>query len=161
MWTPTLTVDGEAKPPYGLIFATFMVACMAGSQLFSLLLRRVSIDSIVRLLFVVSAAALSMPVWATRSALMWGFFAFEACVGIYFPSMNTIKSRIVPEDARAAMYNIFRVPLNAIVLTVLLTDIPITTAFCCCTAMLLAGAYCQNRLMQYSTYTMATDTEEV
>lgn len=43
------------------------------------------------------------------------FLLFEFCVGIYFPSMGTLKSLLVPERIRATVYNIYRVPLNAIV----------------------------------------------
>ena len=38
---------------------------------------------------------------------------------MYFPAMSVIKSRHVPEEARATLYNLFRVPLNAIVVAVL------------------------------------------
>ena len=44
---------------------------------------------------------------------------FEAACGIYFPSMGIIKSKYVPEEVRATVYNIFRIPLNFIVVLVL------------------------------------------
>jgi hypothetical protein len=57
------------------------------------------------------------------------FLVFECCVGIYFPAMGTMKSNIVPEESRAALYNLFRVPLNVIVLGVLLSDMKTSVAF--------------------------------
>ena len=51
---------------------------------------------------------------------------------------------MVPEASRAAIYNLFRVPLNVIVLGVLLSDISTTTAFTCCTALLVAAAIAQH-----------------
>lgn len=43
----------------------------------------------------------------------------QGTVGLYFPTMGMIKSRHVPEDIRATLYNIFRIPLNLIVVVVL------------------------------------------
>ena len=43
------------------------------------------------------------------------FLAFEACVGLYFPMMGTLKGDIVPEDMRSTIYNLYRLPLNVIV----------------------------------------------
>ena len=34
---------------------------------------------------------------------------------MYWPSIGTVKSQVVPEESRASIYNIYRVPLNAIV----------------------------------------------
>ena len=40
---------------------------------------------------------------------------FEICVGLYFPMMGTLKGQIVPEESRAGIYNLYRLPLNVIV----------------------------------------------
>ena len=55
-----------------------------------------------------------------------------------------MKSRLVPEEARATIYNLYRVPLNAIVLAVLLNHMETGTAFGCCAAMLGAAAVAQH-----------------
>jgi hypothetical protein len=52
-----------------------------------------------------------------------GMNLFELTVGMYFPIMGTMKGGIVPEDKRAAIYNLYRIPLNFIVLFSLLTDL--------------------------------------
>eukprot|EP00439_Symbiodinium_sp_Y106_P060207 s2228_g8.t2 len=62
------------------------------------------------------------------------FLLFEFCVGIYFPSVGTVKSEL--ERIRATMYNICRVPLNAIVVGLLLTNLSVLQCFRFC-AMLL------------------------
>lgn len=139
MWTPAMTDDqSDEKPPYGLIFATFMVACMGGSSLFSLLSSKHSVPKLISVPMFVSALALSVPIFTTsRPPILFAFVIFEACVGLYFPIMGTVKSRVVPEGGRSAIYNLFRVPLNVIVLCVLLTDISVQTAMACCSGMLL------------------------
>merc|ERR1719160_867934 len=65
------------------------------------------------------------------------FLIFEFCVGVYWPTVGTLKSEIVPEDVRATVYNIYRVPLNAVVCALLLSNISLTVSFGLCTALLL------------------------
>jgi len=139
-WTPTFS-GGNVAPPYGLIFASFMVACMGGSSLFTILSRSSSPNDIVRGLTLASAAALAIPMLTENKAvILAAFLVFEGCVGLYWPSIGTVKSRIVPEEVRATVYNIFRVPLNAVVVTVLLNNMSTATAFFWC-AIMLAGAF--------------------
>eukprot|EP00300_Choanocystis_sp_HF-7_P001055 c10860_g1_i1.p1 GENE.c10860_g1_i1~~c10860_g1_i1.p1 ORF type:complete len:471 (+),score=114.92 c10860_g1_i1:46-1413(+) len=167
MWTPAMTDDTSAdKPPYGLIFATFMVACMGGSSLFSLLSAKQSVHLLLPIPMFVSAVALSAPILTkARPPILFAFIVFEACVGLYFPIMGTVKSRVVPEGGRSAIYNLFRVPLNIIVLCVLLTDISVETAMMCCTGMLFLAGVLSLRLSKsvavYYTSQPLSMTEEV
>ena len=71
-----------------------------------------------------------------RASLCAAFFAFELCVGLYFPMMGTLKGDIVPEDMRSTIYNIYRLPLNVIVLMPLLMNFSISTTFTVTTAIL-------------------------
>merc|ERR1719335_1310395 len=70
---------------------------------------------------------------------LWAFVAFEVCVGIYFPSICTLKSEAVPEAHRATIYNIFRAPMNAIVVSVLLVNPDLMPTFKLVSHMLLAA----------------------
>jgi hypothetical protein len=164
MWTPALTPggggghgggsgeDNTEPPPYGQMFATFMLMCMCGSSCYSILSKMYAAEDLLLRVFLVSAAALAVPVLAPGniSGTYMAFLLFELCVGIYFPCMGTMKSGIVPEESRAALYNLFRVPLNVIVLGVLLSDMSSAVAFSWSSALLLCGAgmqfYLANRL---------------
>merc|ERR1719382_1224232 len=140
-WTPALSANSDKPPPFGLIFASFMVACMGGSSFFSVVSRYYDPSSILRGVFLVAAVALAVPiVFTSKLAVLIGFLCFEARVGIYWPAIGTVKSQIVPEEARATIYNIFRIPLNAVVLAVLLNHMETATAFFWC-AVLLAAAF--------------------
>merc|ERR1711865_1173774 len=75
------------------------------------------------------------------------FLVFEMTVGLYFPMMGTLKGIIVPEESRAAIYNLYRVPLNVIVVLSLVTKLSIETAFTLTTAMLLVAAAGQTWLI--------------
>jgi len=146
-WTPALSAGSKTTPPFGLIFSIFMIACMGGSSLFSIAIKRISAGKILSYVFLVASIALALPLFTTGlEATLVSFLLFEACVGIYWPAMGTVRSQVVPEETRATIYNIFRVPLNAIVLGVLLNQMSTLTAFMCCSGMLLIAFVCQSVL---------------
>mmetsp|Transcript_77770 Transcript_77770/g.251705 ORF Transcript_77770/g.251705 Transcript_77770/m.251705 type:complete len:504 (+) Transcript_77770:46-1557(+) len=147
-WTPALTEEGAPKPPYGHIFATFMAMSMLGSQAFSLESGRRSVESIGRYTLLLAAACHVVPVLTSSAALRFlSFLAFEMCVGLYFPMMGTMKGMCVPEESRAAIYNMYRVPLNVIVVSTLVTNISVQTAFMLTSGLLLAAVYFQTKLI--------------
>eukprot|EP00747_Dinoflagellata_sp_TGD_P008313 gnl/TRDRNA2_/TRDRNA2_117941_c1_seq1.p1 gnl/TRDRNA2_/TRDRNA2_117941_c1~~gnl/TRDRNA2_/TRDRNA2_117941_c1_seq1.p1 ORF type:complete len:167 (+),score=19.54 gnl/TRDRNA2_/TRDRNA2_117941_c1_seq1:2-502(+) len=129
-----------------------MVMCMLGSQIFSTASDKISIESIGGLTFVISAICHVVIVLTPDTVIRFAsFLLFEMCVGIYFPMMGTLKGSIVPEESRSAIYNLFRVPLNAIVTSVLVMNIGLSTAFLSTTAMLCAATICQWKLRQLRT----------
>jgi len=147
-WTPALSSTSSGAPPFGLIFAAFMVACMGGSSLFAIVSAHTSAEVLLTYVFLGSAAALALPlISSTTPTILASFLLFEAAVGMYWPSIGTVKSQVVPEESRATIYNIYRVPLNAIVLGVLLNHISTSTALTTCAAMLLVAFACQRALV--------------
>jgi len=157
MWTPAMkdltklanpAFDGDL--PFGLIFSTFMVCCMAGSSTFSVLMeKKFKVEVIGLAIFCVATCAFGlMALSSSDTATFLSFLLFEVCVGVYFPTMGTMKSVIVPENKRVAIYNLYRVPLNFIVLTSLLTDLTYRTSFIVCTLMLATAAFLQWKLLQ-------------
>lgn len=123
-------VSGEEKLPFGLIFSTFMVCSMAGASFFSIGHDYYRLEHLA--LFVLALASTSMVMLLSSHGRSYKFFAmnlFEFTVGMYFPVMGCLKSAIVPESKRAAIYNLYRIPLNLIVLFGLLTDVSPTQAF--------------------------------
>ena len=154
MWTPMLTAltekdspSGEVNLPFGLIFASFMVNCMIGSSLFSIVIEKMRVEKLgIYVLFVGSLSMLAIFVASTDTSSFIAMNVFEICVGMYFPIMGTMKSSIVPESQRAAIYNIYRVPLNFIVLASLLTNLPPNVAFLVNTIMLATASFLQMKL---------------
>jgi multisubunit Na+/H+ antiporter MnhC subunit len=139
MWTPALTGgNADVKLPFGVIFSTFMVCCMIGSSLFSIVMDHgVKVETLAVAIF--GMASFAMLVIATSPSPTLAFIAmnlFEIAVGLYWPAMGTMKGGIVPESKRAAIYNLFRIPLNFIVLFSLLTDLAPSTSFTLCGVML-------------------------
>jgi MFS family permease len=142
-WTPALD-SKTLPPPHGLIFAMFMMACICGSSTCSLLGNKFSPATVLFWNMLLGTCSLGLVAIAigigSTYALQASFFCFlvfEFCVGLYWPTVGTLKSEIVPEDVRATVYNIYRVPLNAVVCALLLSNISLTASFGFCTALLL------------------------
>ncbi|KAJ8604880.1 hypothetical protein CTAYLR_010419 [Chrysophaeum taylorii] len=146
-WTPSLKVEGAPDPPYGEIFSIMMLACMCGTRVFGIAQRRVKPDRSTRVLLLVSVAALAVPATTAGPTLcVLSFLVFEVCVGVYFPAVSTLKSNLVPDAIRSTVYNLFRVPLNLLVLAILLSHISTRVIFLASVALLVLAALMQHRL---------------
>ncbi|KAK4609205.1 Molybdate-anion transporter [Fulvia fulva] len=136
LWTPTLEAAREAATkitptlqwnlPLGLIFSAFMCAMMLGSMLVSVLNLRYRSHGAVALLIdtlAIAASALFIPVLASNETyIFWSFAVFEACVGMYYPSIGKMKSSMIHDGVRAKVYAWMRLPLNAFVVVALMLN---------------------------------------
>lgn len=148
-WTPVLMEEGEPDPPFGHIFSGFMIMCMFGSRLYSLASHRFSNERIgLYTLFISAACHACVLLTDSVSIRLLGFFVFEMCVGLYFPMMGTMKGQIVPESKRATIYNLYRLPLNVIVVLTLMLQLGASTSFFITSVMLAVAAACQVRIIK-------------
>ncbi len=129
--------DDAAHIPFGVIFATFMAAMMLGSLAFSHASASSSktMSGIGKLLHFSPSTLLTIAIAGASTSLLltvliknesvtfWCFCLFEACIGIYFPSMGAQKGRIVDDGVRAKIYGILRIPLNVFVVVALTTTV--------------------------------------
>ncbi|KAG6636474.1 molybdate-anion transporter-like isoform X3 [Carya illinoinensis] len=152
LWTPALSPN-EEEIPHGFIFATFMLASMLGSSIASRLLARSSpkVESYMQIVFFLIAPSKVKggSISFSGCILVVGFCAFEACVGIFWPSMMKMRSQYIPEEARSTIMNFFRIPLNIFVCVVLynVDAFPMTVMFGMCSIFLFVAAVLQRRLM--------------
>jgi len=153
-WTPALS-NQLSTPAFGMVFASFLMAYMCGSSTFDLLRGRGA--SATRLAqwafglgaiaFLVAGCMFKMSLDVQNLVTIYGgFLLFEFCCGLYFPSVSTIKAQLVPESIRSTVYNLYRVPMNAIVLTVLLGNISMTCVFVTCFVLLASAGLSINYL---------------
>ncbi|XP_073001030.1 uncharacterized protein [Typha latifolia] len=170
LWTPALSPN-EEDIPHGFIFATFMLSSMLGSSIASRLMTRVTlrVESYMQIIFAISAFTLLLPVITNflvppsstvkggsisfgGCIQLFGFCIFEACVGIFWPSMMKMRSQYIPEEARSTIMNFFRIPLNLFVCVVLynVNAFPITIMFGMCSIFLFMASILQRRLMVVS-----------
>ncbi|GER33416.1 major facilitator superfamily protein [Striga asiatica] len=137
LWTPALSPNDE-DIPHGFIFATFMLASMLGSSIAARLLARntIKVESYMQIVFVISSGSLLLPILTnflvptspkvkeggisfSGCLQLLGFCTFEACVGLFWPSIMKMRSQYIPEEARSTIMNFFRIPLNIFVCVVL------------------------------------------
>lgn len=142
VWAPLLTsskvTSGGVAPaefPYGKAFACFMAACMTGSSILSPLTNhatKISVESkgriskegilarYVGISMAMGSFALLMVAFLGKDAgviiLTLCFVTFEGVVGLYFPACGQLGASFIPSANRSVITNLFRIPLNAIVI---------------------------------------------
>ena len=91
-----------------------------------------------------AATTLGVPTGAIVP-LIASFFAFEACVGMYFPLIGTLRSKYLPDAYRGVIMNLFGIPLNLIVVGVFLSisKLGLAGALTCSTIALSGAAVAQ------------------
>lgn len=120
LWTPVLE---PGNPPLGITFASFMVAVMIGSSIYSMLLKN-NIKTEIVLRYCMATMGISLLVLGVTSApefqedLVYvsflSFLLLEVSVGIYFPCIGRLRGETIPDNLRANIMNWFRVPMNII-----------------------------------------------
>ena len=124
IWTPVLK---PAEPPLGVVFSCFMICIMLGSSLSQVLTQK-QMPATNQLGFAIAVALLAnfVCVLATSATdphhlmAFLAFLSFEVAVGVYYPTMNFLCARIIPEEHRRSIVNCFRLPLNLIACVVLM-----------------------------------------
>ena len=151
MWTPALKTDEEeaaeaagielpesTSDHLGMIFAIFMVCVMVGSSIFKIATQS-GVEVYKIPLFIHGTAFMNFLITSlfieNKEIVLAMFLCFEGTVGVFYPSYGVIKSEKIPEDIRASVMNIFRVPLNFFVVILLLKVkfLSPTTVFTICT----------------------------
>lgn len=163
-WTPALEVssfedDGESsfdfveeKLPHGTVFSSFMVSIMMGTWFYSKWINQPSHGPIERLLlFILMVSTCCMivpPITSNRGLRFIAFCIFECCIGIFWPAISTLRSVYIPEDIRSTMMNVFRVPLNFLVVMVLIPNLALPTVFLVCSFLLFLSVLLASLLYQ-------------
>lgn len=134
MWVPTLlSMNPPGGLPSGCVFSAMMMAITIGGMvfpalqsLFSTIVGSKSSSSEACASFIYFAAAASMAIPATFlsgtanehfTAIIASFMMVECCVGLFMPVAGTLRSKYVPDALQGTILNIFRLPLNAVVVS--------------------------------------------
>eukprot|EP00520_Triparma_pacifica_P001068 CAMPEP_0118667398 /NCGR_PEP_ID=MMETSP0785-20121206/19766_1 /TAXON_ID=91992 /ORGANISM="Bolidomonas pacifica, Strain CCMP 1866" /LENGTH=545 /DNA_ID=CAMNT_0006561851 /DNA_START=104 /DNA_END=1737 /DNA_ORIENTATION=+ len=130
-WPPSLSsavtsfFGPGAATPYGSVFSCFMACCLVGSTLFQRI-AKYGVENVGVGMLLTAAASMTIAAFSSAlpfsqlKTLVMAFFMFEACVGVYFPFIGTLRSKTVPDSHRSVIMNIFGIPLNALVVAVFL-----------------------------------------
>ena len=142
---------GTAVVPFGKIFSCFMANCLLGTTLFAATQKRgVRVETSAAVMMTSATLAMAAASLSAASAgaslgtLVAAFFAFEACVGMYFPSIGTLRSKYLPDTHRTVIMNLFGIPLNLIVVSVFLSikHLGVGGALSCATGALGVASLC-------------------
>lgn len=152
-WTPALnTVEGVSLP-FGTIFSTFMVAMMIGTYVFKCWIakrkEKGNLEALMLNCLVMSFVVFALtPFIETPFQRFVMFLLFEVCVGIFWPTISSLRSYYIPEDVRSMVMNVFRIPLNFLVVAILAPEFTVNTIFLICSSLLLATVFVMNMLCE-------------
>ena len=108
----------------GLIFSCLMVCVTIGGVMFEMCVGEGAPSSIrtgastfaLATFTIATLAFLMVSLWSANFyVIIVGFCLFETCVGAAFASMATLRSELLPQELQGTIMNIFRVPLNMLV----------------------------------------------
>ena len=135
MWVPTLlSMNPPGGVPTGCVFSALMMAITIGGiafqpleHFFATKVTTKAKASELSAVFAYVMASMSMAVpaiclccTATNMCLdkiLLSFIVIEFCVGLSSPIAGMLRSKYVPDAYQGAIMNIFRLPLNAVVVS--------------------------------------------
>ena len=137
MWVPTLlSLKPPGGVPTGCVFSALMMAITIGGILYPALQAFISTYIVKKessselcasIIYMMAALSMAIPVKCVASLggsgphcqelILGSFMVVEFCVGLFMPVAGTLRSKYVPDSLQGAILNIFRLPLNAIVVS--------------------------------------------
>ena len=134
MWVPTLLeMDPPGGVPTGCVFSSLMMAITMGGMMFPVfhvVISKISGGSsassemTASLTYAIASACMAIPAHCLSSnadsalcfkKILVSFVVVEFSVGLFNPVAGTLRSKYVPDHLQGAILNIFRLPLNTVV----------------------------------------------
>ncbi|CAO3608884.1 unnamed protein product [Mucor hiemalis] len=111
--------------PLGYLFSTMMLAVMVGSMAFQLFERQAKTgprfcmqfteDKLLTLALALACCAFMAMAYhgdSSSTILLMAYHVFEFTTGLYYPSISSLKAEAIPEETRAAVMTLLRIPMN-------------------------------------------------
>ena len=148
----------------GLVFSCLMVCVTIGGILFEMFVGEsapsfiaMNASKFALITFTTGTLAfLTVALFSTNFyMILIGFCLFETCVGGAFAAMATLRGQLLPQELQGTIMNIFRVPLNMLVVVGTKLDSWYESDFIfgTCAVWLLLAVVCQ-------TYVVVNETKE-
>lgn len=141
MWVPTLL---NLKPvgglPTGCVFSSFMIAITMGGMMFPVLQSFVktfvtsgskATEVTASMIYAMASMCMAIPAYCllsttygaktsclgypTMESILFSFVVVEFSVGLFNPVSGMLRSKYIPDDLQGSIMNIFRLPLNVVV----------------------------------------------
>ena len=137
MWVPTLlSMEPPGGVPTGCVFSSLMIAITIGGLLFPVINNFVSklvsnsnnkekaSELTATLIYFMASFSMAIPASclagvsltsACFPSVLASFVVVEITVGLFNPVAGTLRSKYVPDNLQGGILNIFRLPLNVVV----------------------------------------------
>lgn len=135
MWVPTLlSMNPPGGLPTGCVFSAMMMAITIGGMMYQPLQSLISSafaskktapELCATIVYLSAAVSMAIPalclskdsIGSSFELVIASFMVMELCVGLFMPVAGTLRSKYVPDALQGAILNIFRLPLNAVVVS--------------------------------------------
>ena len=146
-WDPTLSGSCDKEINVAMLFVVFMMACLLGTSLDAAAANYKWYNAEMMAALVSMLSSVSFVGVRKKHNYEWNllcFVVFEICVGVYLPIICGLRERYIEDQVRATVTNLFRLPINVIVIVGLLhvkeLDDHIFTALSCLCAIGMLSA---------------------
>lgn len=164
MWVPTLlSMEPSGGVPTGCVFSSLMIAITMGGMMFPVMhacvskyfaTKETSSEMTASLIYALASVCMAIPSYCLSTStvssfcferILVSFVIVEFSVGLFNPVAGTLRSKYVPDNLQGAILNIFRLPLNAVVVAgTYATDIlPVSQVYIIVSAFFMAAALLQ------------------
>lgn len=119
MWSKVLEHSLKTRVPVGLVMTSFMLSMTIGGMFSAFILPFFpgGVEGLSVFTYVVAAAAMCVPVFCFQFEYIFAsFLVMEASVGIFYSCGGMLRSKYYPEQQQSSIMNVFRVPLNLLVM---------------------------------------------
>ncbi|KAF1805080.1 hypothetical protein V8B55DRAFT_1494628 [Mucor lusitanicus] len=142
--------------PLGYLFSTMMLAVMVGSLTFQVMetqakkgprfCMQFTEDRLLTLALAFASCAFMLMAYqghASTTTLLFAYHIFEFTTGLYYPSISSLKADAIPEETRAAVMTLLRIPMNLAVGVIMwhVDDMPASMLFSICGIMTSVGSF--------------------
>eukprot|EP00594_Rhizosolenia_setigera_P009984 CAMPEP_0178958752 /NCGR_PEP_ID=MMETSP0789-20121207/11835_1 /TAXON_ID=3005 /ORGANISM="Rhizosolenia setigera, Strain CCMP 1694" /LENGTH=446 /DNA_ID=CAMNT_0020641529 /DNA_START=98 /DNA_END=1438 /DNA_ORIENTATION=- len=126
MWVPTLlSLDPPGGLPTGCVFSSLMIAITIGGVLYPPLEsfygkffgKEIKSELSASFIYLIAGCSMAIPASGDTSLniVLFSFITVEMCVGLFMPVSGTLRSKYIPDSLHGSILNIFRLPLNIVV----------------------------------------------
>lgn len=133
MWVPTLlSMDPPGGVPTGCVFSSLMMAITMGGLFFPVMhtfvskaiAKERSSETTAAIIYALASCSMAVPALCLAGVssaeicfkrVLISFVVVEFSVGLFNPVAGTLRSKYVPDHLQGGILNIFRLPLNGVV----------------------------------------------
>ncbi|GMH58855.1 hypothetical protein TrVE_jg4145 [Triparma verrucosa] len=125
MWVPTLLkLAPNSDVPTGAVFSSLMIAITIGGNSYPIMQKFFkSSEMAASAIYLLGACSMLVPVLCLTMGgncfypVLVAFMLVEFSIGMFMPAAGICRSKVIPDNLQGAIMNIYRLPLNLLVVT--------------------------------------------